>query len=115
MEKERRARTRVPVHFEAFIMIHADKIPVKTWDLSLRGVQCSADPRFTDGAACRVLFVLSSEIKIQIEGKIVRTNPREAGIYFVSMEEDSFFHLKKLVQYNTEDPDVIEEEISPAR
>jgi hypothetical protein len=37
MEKERRRRTRVPINFDVFVDIHGEQIPVKTWDLSLRG------------------------------------------------------------------------------
>jgi PilZ domain len=112
MKQEKRTRTRVPVHFDVVINISGEEIPVKTWDISTRGMQCSADHRFIERAACQVIFILSSEVKIVIEGKITRVSEDGAGIYFAQMNEDSFYHLRKLVEYNTDEPDNIEKEIA---
>ena len=112
MEKGRRRRTRVPINFDVFVDIHGEQIPVKTWDLSLRGMKCSPDTRFKEGDICQVIFILSPEVRVRIESKILRANKDEAGIYFSNMEEDSFYHLKRLVQYNTADPDKIDTELA---
>ncbi|MEI6126923.1 MAG: PilZ domain-containing protein [Pseudomonadota bacterium] len=112
MKNEKRQNTRVSVHFDVFIYMHGEKIPVQTWNLSMRGLQCSADKTFNEGEACTVVFVLSQEITFQIQGIILRTGTRDAGIRFESMEGESFLHLKRLVQYNTDDPDKIEDELA---
>jgi hypothetical protein len=115
MKNERRRHTRVPLQFEAFVKLRRKKIPVSTLNLSMRGMRCSVDPLFIEGDACTVIFVLSSEITFQIRGSIVRTGKNQTGIHFESMDEDSFFHLKKLVQYNASDPDTIDREFSLQR
>ena len=112
MEKERRTRSRVDVHFDVFLKIDDKQIPVETWNLSMRGMQIAADHRFNQGDSCEVVIVLSPEVKIQLQGQIVRKSGDEAGVYFVSMGEDSFFHLKRLVQYNIDDPDKVDNELT---
>lgn len=115
MKNERRRHTRVPLQFEVVIKLHRKKIPVKTLNLSMRGMRCSPDPQFKEGDACTVFFILSSEITFQVKGTIVRTGKNQTGIHFESMDEDSFYHLKKLVQYNAHDPDTIDREFSVQR
>ncbi|MCP4717426.1 MAG: PilZ domain-containing protein [Deltaproteobacteria bacterium] len=112
MEQERRTRTRVPLAYEATIIIDKEEIPVETWNLSLRGMQCTPDSRFNEGKTCSVVFTLNQETKITIDAHIKRSTDKEAGLYFATMEENSFYHLKRLVQYNTDDPDKIENELA---
>jgi len=96
--------------FDARIIIDRQEIPVKTWNLSLRGMECASDSRFKEGKTCKVKFILSPQLHFIILGKLVRVGPRETGIFFKTMDEVSFFHLKRLVQYNAGDPDMIEDE-----
>lgn len=112
MKKERRQHTRVPVRFDVFVRIKRKKIPVTTLNLSMRGLRCSSHALFTAGAACAVVFVLSDNITFRIEATILRTSARQTGIHFDSMDPDSFFHLKRLVQFNTKSPDAIDREIA---
>ncbi len=111
MRIEKRAQTRVPVNFKAFINIHGEQIAVKTWNLSLRGMKCTPNGRFGEGDICQVVFVLCPEIKIEIEARVTRQRGKEAGIYFTFMEEDSFFHLKRLLQLNADDADMIDADL----
>ncbi len=112
MRIEKRALTRVPVNFEAFINFSGEQIEVKTWNLSLRGMKCTPNRRFVEGGICQVVFVLSPEIKIEIEARVMRQCNKEAGIYFTFMEEDSFFHLKRLLELNADDADKIDADLA---
>lgn len=111
MEKERRDRTRVTIKFEVDIEVNNERLPVKSWDLSMNGMKSTFDQRFKKDQNCKVFFTLNSESKIQIEGKIIRTGEDGVGIHFSSMDFDSFYHLKRIVQYNANDPDKIDKEI----
>ena len=42
--------------------------------------------------------------------KILRVGEQETAISFTAMDEESYAHLKRLVQYNTGDADLIEKE-----
>ena len=110
MGQERRINTRVAAMFDARIIIDRQEVPVKTWNLSLRGMECATDSRFHEGNTCTVQFILSPEVQFLVQGEFVRVSPRETGIYFKTMDENSFFHLKRLVQYNAQDPDMIDDE-----
>ena len=112
MADERRKRLRVPLQLAATVIVGNEKVPVQTWDISLRGMGCTPDGRFKAGSPCSVQWMLGSEIEFFIEGSIVRCSETEAAVFFASMDEEAFFHLKRLVQYNMEDPDAINEELA---
>jgi hypothetical protein len=111
MVKDRRKRTRIPVGFDIDIVFNRKKIKVKTLNISLTGISCTVDPRFTANELCKIILNLNRETKLTIEGKILRLDEKEAIIAFLSMDEDTFYHLKMLMQYNSADPDKIEKEL----
>jgi hypothetical protein len=111
MAKERRKRTRVPVGFDINIIFQREKIKVKTLNISLTGISCTSDPRFRANEHCEVSLTLDSSINLIITGKILRVDKKDTIISFQSMDEDTFFHLKRIMQYNAGDPDKIEKEL----
>lgn len=111
MKKERRKRTRVPIGFDITILFQQKKINVQTMNISLTGISCTNSPLFSAGEECAVILNLDLETSLTIQGKILRVADKEAIISFLSMEEDTFYHLKRLLQYNTADPDTIDDEL----
>lgn len=112
MKKERRRNTRIAASFKVRVITGRNVVPLQTWNLSLRGMECPGDPRFRDGAACQIKFTLSPEISFIVKGKFVRAGQKDAGIFFTTMDEEAFYHLKRLVQYNAPDPDRIDTELA---
>ena len=115
MAKERRRHTRVPVQFEVFIRIKRRKIPVTTTDVSMRGLKCSGHELFFKNTPCTVEFVLAAGIRFLITATVVRASAREAALHFDAMDEDAFFHLKRIVHLNSGLPDKIDREIARYR
>lgn len=111
MTRERRKRTRVTVGFTINIRSHKKEIKVKTFNISLTGISCTSSPLFRINDPCEVILPLGPETHLVIAGKILRLDEKEAIIAFTSMDEDTFSHLKKLLQYNASDADKIEKEI----
>lgn len=111
MEKERRKRTRVPVAFDITIIFQNSKIKVQTFNLSLTGISCTGDSRFRANELCEVILTLNEDTRLVIEGKILRVGEKEAIIAFLSMDEDTFFHLKRIMEYNAADADEIDQEL----
>ena len=107
MTDERRKRTRVPVHFEVIIILGETEHHVETINLSLTGVLCATNPLFRNNAPCRIQIKLNDEVKIDLEGKILRVGEDETAISFTTMDEESFFHLKRIIELNTGDADEI--------
>jgi hypothetical protein len=115
MAKERRKRTRVPVAFDINILFQRKKIKVKTLNISLTGISCTNDPRFRANEPCKVMLTLNEDMSVVIAGKILRIEENETIIAFLSMDEDAFFHLKRILEYNAADADKIDQElITPA-
>jgi len=111
MKKERRKRTRVPIGFDIIILFQQKKINVQTLNISLTGICCTSSKAFNAGEECAVILTLNSETSLTIQGKILRVDDKEAIISFLSMEEDTFYHLRRLLQYNAANPDTIDDEL----
>ena len=115
MDQEKRKRTRVPVHFEVAVSIGEAAVLVQIRNISLTGILCTSHPLLRENADCRVTISLRDDLKISIAAKILRVDKEETAIGFTAMDEESFFHLKRLVEYNKGDADLIEQELSKSR
>jgi hypothetical protein len=111
MNKEKRVRTRVPVHFAVSILLGERVIHVEMINVSLNGILCTSHPLFKKNVGCKVVISLSDDLQIVIDSKISRVDKKESAISFISMDDESFIHLKKLVQYNVGDADRIDKEL----
>ncbi|MEQ8152407.1 MAG: PilZ domain-containing protein [Smithellaceae bacterium] len=111
MTEERRKRTRVPVAFDVNILFQNDKIKVQTTNLSLTGICCISDPRFRANVLCDVILTLNEDATLAIAGKFLRVDEKEAIVAFLSMDEDTFSHLKRIIEYNALDADKIVQEL----
>ncbi|HQK99932.1 MAG TPA: PilZ domain-containing protein [Smithellaceae bacterium] len=111
MTEERRKRTRVPVGFEMAVIAAGKTIAVKTTDISLAGVRFQGDLPMAPGSACMMQLRLQEDLCLNIEGTLLRVEGDEAVVSFLSMDEETFYHLKRLVQLNASDADRIDQEI----
>ena len=46
-----------------------------------------------------------------MKGKVVRSAPEGVALHFDEIDFDSFFHLRNIIYYHTEDPDSLEESL----
>lgn len=111
IREERRKRKRVPVAFDITISVDGRVVEVQTFNVSLTGMLCSSNASLPENQECLVTMQLTPDISICIQGKVVRTDPRETALVFLSMDEESFLHLKKLIQHNACNPDQIDREL----
>ncbi len=111
MSDERRKRTRVSVQFEMAIRCGEEEHRTEMVNLSLTGVLCVTAPSFQKNAPCTVRIKLNDETGIELSGKILRVGPDETAISFTSMDEESFFHLKRIMEFNASDADKIDREM----
>lgn len=119
MSKERRKRTRVKIRFEATVAIDDQEVVVQSRDLSLKGMLCNTHQMFKEGQVCRIILNLTQgnepePSRAVIHGRIIRTDPESTAIDFNLMDADSFFHLKKIVEYHSQEPERIAREILSA-
>jgi hypothetical protein len=110
MDQDKRKRSRVPAHFDISILLGEETIQVQIINISLTGILCTTDRRFQKDETCTVVISLREDLRITIDAKMLRVGARETAISFSAMDEESFAHLKNVVQYNTGDADRIEKE-----
>ena len=111
MIKERRIRTRVPVSFDLNIVVKGEKINVQTNNISMTGVNFISPHQFMAGESCTIDLYLNQEAHLSIEAKILRSKNQETIASFLEINEESFYHLKRLLQFNASDSDQIEKEL----
>jgi hypothetical protein len=111
MGQEKRKRTRVPAHFDVNILLGNNVIHAEIINISLTGFLCTATPLLKQDAICKAVISLGDALKIEIDSKILRTDDGQSAISFMSMDDESFIHLKRLIQYNEGDADIIDDEL----
>lgn len=112
MDQEKRRRARVPVQFDAGIVLGEELIKVQIINISLTGILCTSNSLFRKDAPCKAVISLSDDLRITVDAKIIRVGERETAISFIAMDEESFAHLKLMVQYNAGDADRIDKEFT---
>jgi len=108
---ERRRRTRVPVQLAVTVRLDGEDIAVASRDLSLKGLACLPDPRLHKNQCCQVVISLAPDIRAVIKARVVRAGETGAAIDFLATDPESFFHLKKIVEYHSEHPEAIGREL----
>jgi hypothetical protein len=111
MNQKERMRTRVPVHFDVSILLSGEAIRAEIINISLNGILCTSNPLFQNNALCKVIVSLSDDVQIVVDSRISRVGEKESAISFLSMTDESFIHLRRLVQYNAGDADRIDKEL----
>jgi hypothetical protein len=112
MTDERRRRIRVPVRLETKVLTELRQTLVTSKNISLKGMLCTGAGDFEPGRECVAVIELTDEIKVEIKGRVVRSDSEELAIDFTEMDEVSFYHLKKIIGYNADDPDRVDSELS---
>ncbi len=112
---EKRRRARVPVRLEVKVRVEGQDISVASRNISLKGLACSPHPLLKRYACCQLAISLTDEIQVSIKGRVVRMEESEVGIDFLTMDPESFVHLKKIVEYHSRYPEVVAAElVNPA-
>ncbi len=115
MTQERRKNTRVP--FQATIDLlfpGRHYTDCETENLSLKGVCVPGISGHEVGETCEVALALSgstSQLVLNMQGRVVRVEAERIALVFTEIDLDSYYHLKNIIYYNSEDPDKIEQEL----
>lgn len=112
---EQRRRTRVPFHTKADVQtVGGRMLDLQTRDLSHKGVFILGDLPLKEGQGCMVTIYLVSDAEdapvLSMEGRVARVSRDGAAIDFISMDPDTYIHLRQLVLLNADDPESAAEE-----
>ena len=114
--KNKRKNTRVP--FQVIINLDfpgQSHTECETADLSLKGVFVLGVTGHKTGENCLVSLRLTgstSQLTLQMKGTVVRVEESGLALHFYEMDLDSFSHLKNILYYNSENPDMLDQELS---
>ncbi|MCF7949916.1 MAG: PilZ domain-containing protein [Spirochaetia bacterium] len=118
MPQKKRDTTRVEFHTRAELEIEGQVVSGTVEDLSLKGMFLKTDASQQSiqiGQEVMVTIRFSgttSNLSIDVQGKVVRLTQQGLGIEFTDMEFDSFVYLRNVVAYNAGDEDAIMDEFS---
>ncbi len=116
MGKERRKNTRVLFQTIADInFVGKSYNKCETEDLSIKGISVLGPSGQSVGEKCDISLALSgssSELVLEMKGEVVRVDPDGLALRFTEIDFDSFYHLKNIVYYNSQEPDQIDLELT---
>jgi hypothetical protein len=111
---DRRRRTRVNIHARVDVQATGARlVDLESRDLSHKGVFVLGQHPLKSGQGCNVTVRLGEEEDapvLRMEGRIIRSTAEGTAIDFVSMDPDTYLHLRNLVLLNAEDPEEAEKE-----
>ena len=112
ISEERRRSIRVS--FETYIDISCNGkqfTNCKTANLSTKGVLILGVSNLNIKDECDLVLHLSGgqDLKLSMIGIVQRVCENSVGVQFLETDIDSFTHLKNIIYYNSEDPDIINE------
>ncbi len=110
--QDKRRRTRINIDLGVLVEQNDISRALKTQNMSLKGLLAQYHPEVVAGLPCSVTILLSSGIKIHIQGIVVTSQPDHGtSIDFIQIDESSFYHLFNLIRFYAKDPDQIKREI----
>lgn len=114
-QDERRQFSRVAFHRPAELTISGTESTVAVLDLSLRGALLEVAAGFVAeaGARCRLVVHLDpGETAIRLEGQVAHRSGTRLGLRCTSIDLESIGHLRRLVELNLGDEELLHRELS---
>ncbi|MFP4214007.1 MAG: PilZ domain-containing protein [Desulfohalobiaceae bacterium] len=109
---QNRRRSRVWVAFPVRILAGEQEYSLLSKNISLKGLLASYEPRLQAGQDCRVELSLDQGHILDLQGRVVRCDAQGTAIDFRSMQPDTFQHLRNLIRFYSQNPDLIDQELS---
>ena len=115
MSEERRRHCRITFDSAAHILVDDAEFSVEVLDLSLKGALLGIpeDAMLAVGAACFLRLTLDEDgDQICMECTVVHCATGRAGLASTAIDVDSITHLRRLVELNLGDDDLLQRELS---
>ncbi|EXI86999.1 MAG: PilZ domain protein [Candidatus Accumulibacter regalis] len=115
MTKQRRHFSRIAFDSPAQLLLAGQQLDVRVLDLSLRGalvhLPAHAEPGLAASAELRVVLDDAGSV-ICMQASVAHREGRRAGLACQTIDVDSVTHLRRLVELNAADPDLLQRELS---
>jgi len=111
-DHEKRKKQRVDFKTKITLKTNQSELNIEgsSKDLSLRGIFIHTDIDIAVNTKCDILIYLTGmteEFTLRMQGIIIRKEDTGVAVEFISMDLDSYTHLKNILRYNTANPDDI--------
>lgn len=106
---------RIPFAAEVQLRVHEGPIQCELVDIALKGalVRTAELHALVPQEKCRLVLPLTDGgDSIEMEGRIVHLQDRQVGIECQQIEVNSLTRLRRLIELNTGDPDLMHRELS---
>ena len=107
--------TRITFHRPATLDLRVLRAECEVLDVSLKGALVEVGPgvRLQEGDACALVIRLDAgDNLIRMDGEIAHVNGSRVGVKADEMELESVEHLRRLVEVNLGDEDVLHRELA---
>ncbi len=115
MTDDKRRFTRTPFKVRAEIKT-SDALyrAAEISNLSVGGCLLPITADLEPGTVCQMKIILegTDDVRIRVEGKVVRSPPETVALQFNRIDLDSLFHLRNIIRYNAPDADAVDMEIT---
>lgn len=115
MTTDRRRFSRITLHRPAELETGASRATCELLDVSLKGALVEAPVGFAAevGARCTLTVRLDgAEATIRMDGEVVHREGVQVGVRCTSVDLDSIAHLRRLVELNLGDEELLHRELS---
>jgi PilZ domain len=112
---ERRRFSRITFHRPASLVAGSERATCEVLDVSLKGalVETPAGFRSGIGEPCSLAIRLDAgDATIRMEGEIAHREPGHLGVRCLEIDLDSIAHLRRLVELNLGDEDLVHRELA---
>ncbi|MCB1941900.1 MAG: PilZ domain-containing protein [Candidatus Accumulibacter sp.] len=115
MSEQRRNYSRIAFDCPARLSLGESQLELRVLDLSLRGalVRLPGDAVVRPGTVAELRISLDRDgTEIRMQSRVAHADGRHAGLACQSIDLDSVSHLRRLVELNLGDPELLQRELS---
>lgn len=112
---EQRKFSRVTFDAESFLTVKGQSVPAQLIDISLKGALVNLGRNPLPDPHSRALLELrltGSDVVIRMTVEVAHLKGTHAGLRCESIDLDSISHLRRLIELNSGDPQLVERELS---
>ena len=113
-QTERRSYNRIPFNAEILMQCGNEEWSCNLLDISLKGmlVEPPENLEIDITKPCGMALFLSDDVSIHARVNIIRSQDGNWGLKWLQIDANSLQHLRRLIELNTNDPDMLMREIS---
>lgn len=113
--KNKRRFSRIQFECDSVLVVDQQRFPTQIADISLKGALVNKPDDWTvniGASAVLEMRLLGSDILLRMQLEIAHEKDDRLGIRFVSIDLESISHLRRLMELNLGDSELIERELT---